>query len=80
MSSEPSLSADAAVEPAPLSPKPRVPTPPQRGRRQQRGERRQRKTLWVVALVLGLGLGAGGYRFIKPIRNYVDYWVTRAIM
>jgi uncharacterized protein HemX len=69
-----------ALEPAPLSPKPRVPTPPLRGRRQKHVERRQKTTLWAVALVLGLALGAGGYRWVKPIKSYVDYWVTRAVM
>jgi hypothetical protein len=74
--SPPPAAGDAPGDKGPL-----VPPLPSIGRRggRRKANADRRWLLWLGALVLGIALGVGGYRLIKPIATYFDYWVAVAL-
>ena len=56
---------------------PVIPPPPaQVRRRRQGGAGGGRWLIWSGALLLGMALGHGAYRWLQGVDFYVDYWVA----
>lgn len=58
---------------------PRIPAPPPAARGGKRGAGDGRARIWILAVLVGAGLGAGAYQLVPGVDFYFDYWVALAL-